>query len=100
MNRLGTNITTLAGIAFLIVCWEESTYAYLDPGAENLLLQVCWEEPAYAYLDPGAGSLLLQVLMGGLAGAFVVVKIYWASLKARFGRGSKTVGPDHAETDV
>ena len=33
MNRLGTGVTTLAGIAFLIVCWEEPAYAYLDPGA-------------------------------------------------------------------
>ena len=78
MNRLGTGVTTLAGIAFLIVCWEE---------------------PAYAYLDPGAGSLLLQVLMGGLAGAVVVVKVDWTSLMARVGRGSKTVSTDHAETD-
>ena len=79
MNRFGAGAATLAGIAFLIVCWEQ---------------------PAYAYLDPGAGSLLLQVLMGGLAGAAVVVKVYWNSLMARFGRGSKTGGTDHGETDA
>ena len=79
VNRFGAGAATLAGIAFLIVCWEQ---------------------PAYAYLDPGSGSLLLQVLMGGLAGAAVVCKVYWKSLMARFGRGSKRAGTDHGETDA
>ena len=79
VNRLGTGTATLAGIAFLIVCWEQ---------------------PAHAYLDPGAGSLILQVLMGGLAGAAVVGKVYWKSLMARFGRGGKTASTDHGETDA
>ncbi len=33
--------------------------------------------PAYAYLDLGKGSLLVQMLLGGVAGAFVVGKLYW-----------------------
>ena len=33
--------------------------------------------PAYAYLDPGTGSMLLQMLLGGVAGALVVGKLYW-----------------------
>ena len=79
MDRLGTGAASLAGIAFLIMCWEQ---------------------PAHAYLDPGAGSLILQVLMGGLAGAAVVGKVYWKSLMARFGRGGKTANTDDGETDA
>jgi hypothetical protein len=33
--------------------------------------------PAWAYLDPGTGSMLLQLLLGGIAGAIVVGKLYW-----------------------
>jgi hypothetical protein len=34
-------------------------------------------EPAWAYLDPGTGSMMLQLLLGGVAGAMVVGKLYW-----------------------
>jgi hypothetical protein len=34
-------------------------------------------EPAWAYLDPGTGSMMLQLLLGGIAGAMVVGKLYW-----------------------
>lgn len=43
--------------------------------------------PAYAYLDPGTGSMLVQMLLGGVAGALVVGKLYWHQVKAFFGRG-------------
>jgi hypothetical protein len=43
--------------------------------------------PAYAYLDPGTGSMLLQLLLGGVAGALVIGKLYWARIKSFFGRG-------------
>jgi hypothetical protein len=33
--------------------------------------------PAWAYLDPGTGSMMLQILLGGLAGAMVVGRLYW-----------------------
>ena len=78
LKRSGPGIATLAGIVLLVVSWEQ---------------------PAYAYLDPGAGSLLLQVLMGGLAGAAVVVKVYWNSLMARFGRGADTRRTDPGKSD-
>ncbi len=42
--------------------------------------------PALAYLDPGTGSMLLQMLLGGVAGALVVGKLYWHRIKAFFGR--------------
>ena len=32
--------------------------------------------PAWAYLDPGTGSMMLQLLLGGVAGAMVVGKLY------------------------
>ncbi len=44
--------------------------------------------PAHAYLDPGTGSMLLQLLLGGVAGALVVGKLYWHRVKAFFGRES------------
>lgn len=34
-------------------------------------------DPAHAYLDPGTGSILLQMILGGAAGAAVVLKLYW-----------------------
>lgn len=37
--------------------------------------------PAWAYLDPGTGSMMLQVLLGGIAGAMVVGKLYWHRLR-------------------
>ena len=45
------------------------------------------DAPAHAYLDPGTGSMLLQLLLGGVAGALVVGKLYWHRVKAFFGRG-------------
>lgn len=33
--------------------------------------------PAYAYLDPGTGSVLLQGFIGAIAGAFVIIRVYW-----------------------
>ncbi len=48
----------------------------------TLLLVFATTTPAYAYLDPGTASMVLQVLLGGLAGALVVGKLYWAKLKA------------------
>lgn len=44
------------------------------------------DAPAYAYLDPGTGSMLVQLLLGGVAGALVIGKLYWQRIKAIFGR--------------
>ncbi len=43
--------------------------------------------PAHAYLDPGTGSMLLQVMLGGTAGAAVVLRLYWAKLRDWAKRG-------------
>lgn len=42
--------------------------------------------PAMAYLDPGTGSMILQLVLGGVAGALVILKLYWARLKSLFVR--------------
>jgi hypothetical protein len=41
-----------------------------------------------AYLDPGSGSLLLQALVGGVASAAVLGRLYWRRAKRflRIGR--------------
>lgn len=38
-----------------------------------------------AYLDPGTGSLILQLLLGGVAGAWVILKLFGQRIKALFG---------------
>ena len=47
------------------------------------------EEPAMAYLDPGTGSMLLQLLLGGVAGAAVVGKLFWQRIVS-FVTGKRT----------
>jgi Flp pilus assembly protein TadB len=41
--------------------------------------------PAYAYVDPGSGGMMLQLLLGGVAGAAVIVRLYWQRLLKRIG---------------
>ena len=41
-----------------------------------------------AYLDPGSGSMLVQLLIGGVAGAAVIMKLGWERFKDMF-RSSK-----------
>ena len=53
---------------------------------------------AFAYIDPGTGSMILQLLLGGVAGALVVGKLYWHKLRAMFGHGSK-ISLEEAEED-
>jgi hypothetical protein len=57
--------------------------------------------PAWAYLDPGTGSMMLQLLLGGIAGAMVVGKLYWHRFRgfvtARFsGKPSEGARAKHA----
>jgi hypothetical protein len=39
---------------------------------------------AHAYIDPGTGGFLLQLILGGIAGAAVILKLYWHKLKGLF----------------
>ena len=42
-----------------------------------VIVLVAFETPAAAYLDPGTGSMLLQALLGGVAAAGVIARLYW-----------------------
>lgn len=63
-------------------------------GTLLLALSLVWvfEAPIDAYLDPGSGSMLVQLLLGGVAGAAVVVKLGWERFKAIF-RSSDSKDP-------
>jgi hypothetical protein len=57
--------------------------------------------PASAYLDPGTGSMMLQALLGGIAGAAVVGRLYWhrlkTSLTSRFSAKRRDAGANSPE---
>lgn len=53
--------------------------------------------PALAYLDPGTGSMILQLLLGGVAGALVIGKLYWQRLKGFFGKGKQLPDPENQD---
>lgn len=44
-----------------------------------------------AYLDPGSGSMLVQLLLGGVAGAAVIIKLGWERFRGMF-RSSRAKG--------
>jgi len=50
-----------------------------------LIVLLATAAPAYAYLDPGSGSMMVQLLLGGVAGAVVLVRLYWARLLTLLG---------------
>ena len=41
---------------------------------------------AHAYLDPGTGSMIIQGIVGVIAGAAVVGRLYWEKIKGFFPR--------------
>jgi len=47
------------------------------------------EGQALAYLDPGSGSMILQVVLGGLAGAALVIKAFYRHFINFFKKPSK-----------
>ena len=51
-----------------------------------LLLLLGLPALAHAYIDPSAGSILLQLILGGVAGIFVALRLYWRKLAGLFGR--------------
>jgi len=53
--------------------------------ALGLLLVFAAETRVDAYLDPGSGSMLVQLLLGGVAGAAVIVKLGWQRFRSLFG---------------
>ena len=51
-----------------------------------LVVYFVWMSQAQvdAYLDPGSGSMLVQLLLGGVAGAAVIMKLGWERFKDIF----------------
>ncbi len=41
---------------------------------------------AHAYLDPGTGSMMLQAIVGAVAAAAIVGRLYWSKTKDFFMR--------------
>ena len=73
-----------------------SPAAILRPGLAGFLLVVAFFTPAqaHAYLDPATGSIVLQMLMGGVAGAALLVKVGWRRFLGIFGRGQQSTSED------
>lgn len=53
------------------------------------LIVLGFANSAWAYLDPGTGSMVLQLLLGGIAGAIVILKLYWRRFVSLFLRDSQ-----------
>ena len=62
----------------------------MKKGSLLLVIYFIWMSQAQveAYLDPGSGSMLVQLLLGGVAGAAVIMKLGWERFKDIF-RSSK-----------
>ena len=65
----------------------------LAPIGIALFLVLAAERQVDAYLDPGSGSMLVQLLLGGVAGAAVIMKLGWERFKDMF-RSSSTKESD------
>lgn len=51
-----------------------------------IALLIILPHDALAYLDGGSASMLAQLLLGGIAGAAAVVKLYWYKIKSFFSK--------------
>ena len=56
--------------------------------------------PAQAYIDPGTGGVLVQLLTGGVAGLFVLVRLYWHRLAGLFRMTPAAKLPDSRSSDA
>ena len=63
----------------------------MKKGLFVLVLYFVWlsETQVDAYLDPGSGSMLVQLLLGGVAGAAVIVKLGWQRFRDMFRSSSE-----------
>lgn len=74
-------------------------YAYIRERALVAGALIVCPQLAFAYIDPGTGSILLQGLLAGVAGAAVVLKLYWFRIKNFFfpkSSDSPSLEPDSA----
>jgi len=69
--------------------------AYL--AAALTLATVALPTNAWAYIDPSAGSIVIQLLLGGVAGAAVLAKLYYRRLISFFGRRPRSASPGEDE---
>ena len=63
----------------------------------SLALVLLGEVRVDAYLDPGSGSMLVQLLLGGVAGAAVILKLAWHRVQGLFGASAdkeRRIGAD------
>ena len=58
----------------------------MEKSSTALLAGICllMASPAYAYVDPGTGGMLVQLVTGGVAGLFVLARLYWTRIKDSF----------------
>ena len=52
-----------------------------------------------AYMDPGTGSMLLQLILGGVAGLFVIIRLFWHRILAVMGI-KKVEAPSEPDSEV
>ena len=69
----GTSVNRLFGTA-------------LTAGFAGLLILTAATTPAFAYLDPGAGNMLLQVILAAIAGSIFALKQTWRRASTLFRR--------------
>jgi hypothetical protein len=62
-----------------------------------MLVAIACPTAAWAYIDPSAGSIVLQLLLGGIAGAAVLVKLYYRRLIGFFRRTPRSADPSASE---
>lgn len=71
--------------------------AYLLFALVLFLSALTFQPDAHAYLDPSSGSVLIQIILGGVAGFFVLLKIYWRRIRRALGL-YKEVAEESTET--
>lgn len=63
-----------------------------------VFIAVSAASPAWAYLDPGTGSMILQLMLGGVAGAVVIGKLYFRKAAALLGFGRRRSRAEEQES--
>jgi len=62
----------------------------------NLFISPVFIRTVIAYIDPGTGSTILQVLLGGVAGIWVILKLFGQRIMAFFGISKKEKNQEDA----
>ncbi|OQB33769.1 MAG: hypothetical protein BWY07_00630 [Candidatus Hydrogenedentes bacterium ADurb.Bin170] len=58
-----------------------------------------YQQQAHAYLDPSSGSVLIQIILGGVAGFFVLLKIYWRRIRRALGLYKEDSHPENVSDE-